>query len=48
MVVNTLKKEGVKSDMADDEFRAMVLQLAKRFSGGEFDEGMFNLKHWKR
>ena len=38
----------MKSDMADDEFRAMVLQLASRFEGGEFDESVFDLKHWKR
>lgn len=38
----------MKSDMADGEFRAMVLQLARRFSGGEFDESVFNLRYWKR
>lgn len=38
----------MKSDMADDEFRAIVLQLANRFGGGEFDEGVFNLRYWKR
>ena len=38
----------MKSDMSDDEFRLMVLQLAIRFKGGKFDERVFNLKHWKR
>jgi hypothetical protein len=38
----------MKSDMADVEFRAMVLQSASRFQGGEFDEQVFTLKHWKR
>ena len=38
----------MKSDMSDREFRHMVIQLAKRFSGGKFDEKAFELKHWKR
>lgn len=38
----------MKSDMSDGEFRAMVLELAKRFRGGKFDERVFNLKYWKR
>jgi hypothetical protein len=38
----------MKSDLADDEFRAMVVQLANRFKGEEFDENVFDLKHWKR
>lgn len=38
----------MKSDMDNDEFRAMVVQLANRFGGGEFDEGVFNLRYWKR
>ena len=38
----------MKSDMADDEFRAMVAQLASRFKGREFDESVFDLKHWER
>jgi hypothetical protein len=38
----------MKSDMSDQEFRQMVIQLANRFGGGEFDEKAFNLKHWKR
>ena len=38
----------MKSDMADNEFREMVLQLASYFTGGGFDERVFNLKYWKR
>ncbi|MBA7651116.1 hypothetical protein ES703_58931 [subsurface metagenome] len=38
----------MKSDMSDKEFRRMVLQLANRFSGGEFNPKAFNLKYWTR
>jgi len=38
----------MKSDMADDEFRAMVQELANYFNGQGFNEGVFNLKYWKR
>ena len=38
----------MKSDMTEDEFRAMIFQLASYFKGGTFDENAFNLKHWKR
>lgn len=38
----------MKSDMTDKEFRCMILQLANRFNGGEFDEAAFRFKHWKR
>jgi len=38
----------MKSDMSDGEFRRMVLHLANRLSGGEFDARAFNLKYWKR
>lgn len=38
----------MKSDMSDGEFRAMVIELAKRFAGDEFDQSIFNLKYWKR
>ena len=38
----------MKSDMTDKEFRRMILQLANRFNGGEFDEKAFKLKYWKR
>ncbi len=38
----------MKSDMSEEEFRAVVQALASRFSGGEFDERVFRLAHWKR
>ena len=38
----------MKSDMADNEFRAMVQQLASHFNGDKFNENVFNLRHWKR
>lgn len=38
----------MKSDMSDNEFKAMVSELAKHFKGKEFDERVFKLKHWKR
>lgn len=38
----------MKSDMSDKEFRRMVLELASRFNGGEFDEEAFALRYWKR
>ena len=38
----------MKTDMSDNEFRKMVVQLANRFNGGDFDSSTFKLKHWKR
>lgn len=38
----------MKSDMSDREFRRMVLQLANKLSGGEFEERAFKLRYWKR
>ena len=38
----------MKSDLDEEEFRTVVIDLAKRFQGGEFDENALNLKHWKR
>lgn len=38
----------MKSDLAEDEFRAVVTQLAQRFSGGRFDDAVLHLQHWKR
>jgi len=38
----------MKSDMSEDEFRNIVIQLASRFQGGESDAGVLNLKHWRR
>ena len=38
----------MKSDMSDREFHRMVLQLANKLSGGEFDARAFKLRYWKR
>lgn len=38
----------MKTDMSDREFRKMVLQLANKLSGGEFDARVFKLRYWKR
>ena len=38
----------MKSDLSEDEFKAVVVQLARRFDGGPFDESVLNLSHWKR
>lgn len=38
----------MKSDMTEDEFKSMVLQLTNSFNGGAFDESVFNVKYWKR
>ena len=38
----------MKTDMSEDEFRAVVLGLAENFDGGSFDESLLTLKHWKR
>ena len=38
----------MKSDLAENEFRAVVIQLAHRFQGGQFDGRCLNLKFWKR
>ena len=38
----------MKSDLTEKEFRAVVIQLAQKFQGGQFDEHVLNLTHWKR
>jgi hypothetical protein len=48
IVVTAAFLNDMKSDMSEDEFRAVVLQLASRFQGGAFDERVLNLLHWKR
>ena len=40
--------DDMKTDMADREFRKMVLHLANKLSGGEFDARASKLKYWKR
>lgn len=46
IVVAAAVVNDMKSDMAEDEFRAMVTQLASRFKGSIFDKSVFNLKYW--
>lgn len=48
IVVTASVINDMKSDMSDDEFRTVVLQLAKAFGGGKFNEKVLDLKHWKR
>jgi hypothetical protein len=48
LVVTAALVNDMKSDLAEEEFKAVVGQLASRFSGGKFDESVFNLAHWKR
>lgn len=48
MVLATACLNDMKSDMTEDEFRRMVLELASRFQGGVFDESALNLTHWTR
>ena len=48
IVVAAAAINDMKSDMSDEEFRAMVIQLSSRFNGGEFDDNVFNLKYWRR
>jgi hypothetical protein len=38
----------MKTDMSENEFRAVVIALSKAFQGGTIDEKIFNLKYWKR
>ena len=39
----------MKTDFSDNEFRRVVLALAERFDGGDFDESVLeNLEHFKR
>ena len=48
LVVTAACINDMKSDMTDEEFRAMVVALSTRFQGGEFDTRVFELEHWKR
>lgn len=48
VVVAAASLNDMKSDLDETEFRAVVLELAKRFQGGSFDAKVLELKHWKR
>lgn len=38
----------MKTDMSDEEFKRVVVELASKFSGNAFDEEVLRLKYWKR
>ncbi|MFA5304750.1 MAG: hypothetical protein WDL99_03735 [Candidatus Omnitrophota bacterium] len=38
----------MKSDMDENEFKAIIFQLAEHFKGKEIDEKAFEIKFWKR
>jgi len=48
LVVASACINDMKSDMTEEEFKAMVIELATRFQGGQFDSRVFVLEHWKR
>jgi len=48
VVVTAALINDMKSDLSEAEFKAVVVQLARRFAGGTFDEVVFNVSHWKR
>jgi len=48
IVVTAAVLNDMKSDLTEKEFRNMIIQLARRFEGGGFDESVFKLTHWKR
>jgi hypothetical protein len=48
IVIASAVLNDMKPDMAEDEFRAMIIQLANSFTGKMIDESVFNLKHWIR
>lgn len=48
IVVTAAAINDMKSDLSEDEFKAMVIQLANHFNDGSFDESVFKLEHWKR
>ncbi|MCX9025556.1 MAG: hypothetical protein OIN85_05605 [Candidatus Methanoperedens sp.] len=48
IVVSAHLLNDMKSDLAEDEFKDMIIQLASHFRAGTFEEKVFNLKYWKR
>lgn len=38
----------MKSDMSEEEFKTVVIELAKCFEGKKFNKEILKLKHWKR
>jgi len=48
VVVTAALLNDMKTDMTEDEFKAMISQLNSWFAGCSFDESVFNLKYWTR
>ncbi len=48
IVVTAACINDMKTDMSENEFRAVVIALSKVFQGGIIDEKIFNLTYWKR
>ncbi len=48
LVVAAAVINDMKTDMSEEEFRRLVLELARKFSGKTFDERVVRLKYWKR
>jgi len=49
IVVTAQVINDMKSDLSEDEFKQVIIELAKRFNGGIFNpEVLKNLKYWKR
>lgn len=48
VVVTSQVLNDMKSDLSEDEFKAMVMALAKHFCGESFDSSVMRFKYWKR
>jgi hypothetical protein len=48
VVVTAALFNDMKSDLSEEEFRTVVGQLAAHFAGADFDEGVLQLRYWKR
>lgn len=48
LVVAAAVINDMKTDMSEKEFERVVIELAKKFSGGPFDKEVLLLRHWKR
>lgn len=48
LVVAAAVINDMKTDMSEEEFKRLVIELARKFSGKSFNEGAVKLRHWKR
>lgn len=48
IVVTSQVINDMKSDLSEEEFRKVVIELAKKFQGGEFNPDVLRLRYWKR